>query len=225
MRAFIQVATLLVASTPALRAQGGPSVLEPRHFELGITQQWIRRTIRYTDGSREEAPWGRLAIFLRLALTNTIAADLNGLAWHRGSTDQFPTRDYFDFSFGAGLIFAPYRRGPTTITATAHFHDLAFLDQSDQRYSKRTRQLALSGLFTRTFPIFNQRSDVWLGPVYIVDWLVQYPPVNPTLRGRSLHDAGVVVGGSLIIARRFRLFGQWVYVAAWQSEGGLSILP
>ena len=225
MRVITGIALSLLAATPCLLpAQEEPSVLGRHQFELGIATQSIRRTLRYADGSRQDAKWGRLAAFLRLAVTNTIAFDLNGLVWHRGSTDQFPNRDYFDFSFGAGLAFAPYRRGPTSIALTAHFHDLANFDQSAERFSKRSRQVALAGVITRTMPIFDQRADIWIGPVYLIDWVVQYPPFDTSLSGRSLNNAGAFAGASVIVARRIHVLGQITYTDTWQAQTSLSLV-
>jgi len=198
--------------------------LDPRRFEVGLVSQQIHRTIRYDDGVVQEGKWGRLAAFLRLTLRHGLAIDVNGLAWHRGSTELFPSRDYFDFSFGAGVTCTPIQFDSLSLGLSVHFHDLANLDQSSERYSKRTRQLAISAGLTRRFRFRGQRIALWAAPAYIVDWVNQYPPFNTPSHGSSLHNVAVLAGVSILAVERLRLFSELTYAEFWQSEAGLSVI-
>ena len=205
-------------------AQGWATASDARKLEVGVADQSIHRTIRYDDGSVQEGDWGRLAAFVRFTLANDLAVDVNGLAWHRGSTDRFPTRDYFDLSFGAGLTYSPLQISGLGVGLDLHFHDLAFIDQSPERYSKRSRQLTISVGLTRRFRFLDQGVDLWGAPAYIIDWLTQYPPSAIPSHGSSLHNLGAIAGGRVVAAGRLRLFSQLAYAEFWQSETGLSVV-
>src|SRR2546428_7644924 len=83
-------------------AQGWAPPIDARRVEVGIVDQWIRRTIRYDDGSSvQEGGWNRLAAFLRLTLTDDPRVDVHGFASHRGRTPPVPGPDYLDVIFCA----------------------------------------------------------------------------------------------------------------------------
>ena len=205
-------------------AQGWATPLDARRLEVGVADQSIHRTIRYDDGSLQGGEWNRLAAFLRLTLSDGLAMDVSGLAWHRGGTNLFPNRDYFDFSLGAGLTYSPIHFGTWGLGLDLHFHELAFIDQSTTRYSKRSSQLAISAGLTRRFRVLGQRADVWAAPAYIIDWLTQYPPSASASRGSSVHNIGAIAGARVLAAERLRLYSQLSYTEFWQSETGLSVV-
>ena len=225
MASKVAVIALWLTCPMQVVAQGWASPLDARRVEVGIVDQWIRRTIRYDDGSSvQEGGWNRLAAFLRLTLTDDLGVDVSGLAWHRGGTHLFPSRDYFDFSFGAGITYRPIHVGTLDLGLNLHFHDLAYLDQSAERYSKRTSQLAISVGLSRRFPVLGQQVDLWAAPAYIIDRLTQYPPSGIPSHGSSLHNVGAIAGGRILAAQRLRIYSQVTYAESWQLEAGLSVV-
>ncbi len=225
MPSKVSVIALWLTAPMQVVAQGWASPLDERKVEVGIVHQSIHRTIRYDDGSSvQEGDWSRLAAFLRLTLTDDLAIDVSGLAWHRGSTDRFPSRDYFDFSFGADVTYSPIHIGAMGLGLSLHFHDLAYLDQSPERYNKRSSQIAISAGLLRRVPVLGQQVDLWAAPTYIVDWLTQYPPSGIPLHGSSLHNVGAIAGARMVALERVRIFSQVTYAEFWQSEAGLSVV-
>jgi hypothetical protein len=208
----------------ALAGQGIVSVSAPRRAEIGVARQVINRTIRYTDGSRQNADWGREVVFLRVTLTAALSFAIDGVAWHQGATRRFPNRDYFDFSFGAGATVLPFRYPRSSVGLSIHYHDLNNFDQSSERSSKRSSQLLLSAFVTRGVQLGRVRGDVWVGPAYVIDWLRQYPPVGPVQRGKSVNNAAALLGGSALLKRRLRFFAQLLYPNHWQSEVGVGFI-
>src|SRR2546426_479832 len=77
--------------------------VSPGHVEIGIFRQSFHRSVRYESGVQQTTGWDRIALLVRMALGKAVALEIDGLAWHRGATDSLPTRDYFDFTFGAGV--------------------------------------------------------------------------------------------------------------------------
>jgi hypothetical protein len=205
-------------------AQGWSTPFGERKVEIGIVNQSIRRTIRFTDATLRQSDWGRVAAFVRLPLTHDVVIDLSGLAWHPGRTSRFPTRDYFVFTFGAGASYSPIHAGSLDIGLSVHFHDVGYLDQSPIPWSKRTSQLAISAGLTRRFPVLGQQVDLWAAPAYVIDWLTQYPPLEMPFHGTSVHNVGALVGGRVLAAKRLRIFIQVTFAEFWQSETGLSVV-
>src|SRR5438876_3234270 len=161
MASKVAVIALWLTCPMQLVAQGWAPPLDARRAEVGIVDQWIRRTIRYDDGSSvQEGGWNRLAAFLRLTLTDDLGVDVSGLAWHRGGTHLFPSRDYFDFSFGAGVTYRPIHVGTLDFGLYLHFHALAYLGQSAERYSERTSQPAITVGPRMRFPALVHQGDL-----------------------------------------------------------------
>ena len=214
--------TLLVGSS-SLHAQTVIGLPTRGHIEIGALIQNFHRTVHYAGQPLQDARWGRLALLVRIGINDAISVEMEGLAWHRGSTNQFPTRDYFDYTFGAGLSLVPWHTRTTNVTLTGHFHESANVDRSSSRYSKREAQVLLSAVVSRSAIILRQQLLVWGGPAVVVDRLYQYPPTQPTAAGRSIDNVGAIVGWSLLIRSHYQLFGQLTHAQFWQGQGGLSI--
>ena len=200
------------------------SLVPAGHVEISAFQQSFHRSFRYQSGLIQNTVWGRYALLVRIGVNDAVALEVDGLAWHRGATDTFPTRDYFDFSFGAGVNTTVWRRGPTRLALNLHFHEIAYLDQSSSRYSKRNEQLLLALVVSRSGRLRQQRLDVWVSPAWVIDRVFQYPKFYPNDRGTSMRNLGGIVGASLLVGSRFGIFGQLTYANFWQGQSGASVV-
>ena len=213
----------LLAFSSSLYAQTVIGLPTSGRFEIGAFNQYFHRTVHYEGQPLQDARWERLALMVRIGFNDAIALEMEGLAWHRGSTDQFPTRDYFDYTFGAGLSFVPWHTPTTKVTLTGHFHESTNVDRSSSRYTKREAQVLLSAVASRSTLILRQQLLFWGGPALVVDRIYQYPPAQPTAAGRSIDNVGAILGGSLLIRSHYQFFGQLTLTQFWQGQGGLSI--
>jgi len=213
---------------PALGSSAGGQALNsqvsPGHVEIGIFRQSFHRSVRYESGVQQTTGWDRIALLVRMALGKAVALEIDGLAWHRGATDSLPTRDYFDFTFGAGVSATPLRPGPVNLALNVHYHEHSNLDQSTSRYSKRTQQLLVAAVLSRSVKLLQQRADLWAAPALVVDRLYQYPKFYPSDRGTSIHNLGAIFGAALLVRGRASFFGQLTYANYWQGQGGVSLV-
>ena len=214
---------LIVLAGRGGAAQGSFALPQPRRVEIGLSRLLIKRTIRHSDGVRQDADWGRGALFLRVALTKALLVEVDGTAWHRGATSRFPNRDYFDYAFGVGFTVLPLQRGMSFVGLGIRYHEQTNLDQSLERYSKRSRHIALAAMAARRLLAAPGTIDIWGGPAYQVDWLWHYPPFDPVQRGKSVNNIVAQFGASLLVKSRLRVFGQLTYTPRWQSEWGASV--
>lgn len=212
-----------VASAGTVDAQPLGAAPGARQLEVGGSVLQIRRTIRYDDGKTQASEWGRGAAFARYGLTDWFSLTGDGAVNHEGATDRFPGRDYWDVSAGLGATAAVMRRGRTRLTVAARGHMFAMLDESEERYSKRTSHVTAAALLERRVGGARWNADAWAGPAYVRDRLTQLPPFRAAETARSRHDWGAVAGVSLRVAR-FRAYGQSSYAGRWQPELGGSVL-
>jgi hypothetical protein len=208
----------LVFTPFCLAAQDWSLAPSASRFESGFLLQDHRRTLRYTTGYPQQTSWGRRAVYLRARVNSVLAVELNGLAWHLGSTKRFPDRDYFQYTIGAGVTMMPLRAGPYTFGLGAHLHAIGNLDQSPSDYDKRHHQLAVVVGASRGLTLSAMALNVWAGPVYAVDWLDQYPPRDVPAHARSEHNLGGALGGGLLLAGRLRISTRIGYFTDWQTQ-------
>ena len=214
----------LVLTPVCLAAQDWSLAPSPSRFEIGFLLQDHRRTLRYTTGSSQQPHWDRRAAYLRVRVNSAVALELNGLAWHPGSTKRFPDRDYFQYTVGAGVTMMPLRTGPYTFGLGAHLHAIGNIDQSPAHYDKRHRQLAVVVGASRRLTLSATTLDVWAGPVYAVDWLDQYPPQDVATHARSERNIGGAIGGGLLVAGRLRISTRVGYFGDWQTQASGAVV-
>jgi hypothetical protein len=216
---------LLFASSSSLFAQTVTSSLTGGHVEIGAFRQIFHRTLHYEGQPLQDARWDRVALLVRIGINRAVSLELDGMAWHRGSTDLFPTRDYFDFTFGGGLSLVPWQTASSKVTLTGHFHQSANVDRSSSRYTKREAQVLFAAVASRSASMFHQQLLLWTGPALVVDRLYQYPPPSqPVAAGRSIDNVGAILGASLLVRSHAQLLGQLTFTQFWQGQGGVSIL-
>lgn len=221
----VTIVMALVALTPTLAAaQILPPASPAARVELGFTRQYQHRNFRYTDGHTQVMDWSRDAVYVRLGLTRYLSLELNGLAWHRGSTSRFPQRDYVTYTFGGNLTVKPMTLGGFAFGVGVGGHEQANLDQSPTRYDKRHRELALTVGATRRFRLWGLDAMTWAGPCYVVEWLSQYPATDPATHAKSMRNTGGVGGVALVLGRRIRWWAQLAYFDYWQSQTGLGVV-
>ncbi len=207
------------ASGQALTSQASPG-----QVEIGVFRQFFHRSVRYESGALQTPVWDRVSILARVPLGKTAVLAIDGLAWHRGATDSFPNRDYFDFTFGVGVSVTTWQRGPTSLALNVHYHEQSNLDQSASRYSKRTQQFLVAAVVSRSVRLKRQRADLWAAPALVVDRLFQYPQFYPSDRATSIHNLGAIIGGALLVRGRGSFFGQLTYANYLQGQAGVSLL-
>ena len=215
---------LLLATSSSLSAQTVTSSPTGGHVEIGVFHQIFHRTVHYEGQPLQDARWDRFAVLVRIGINNAVSLEIDGMAWHRGATNLFPTRDYFDYTFGAGLSFVPWHTASTKVTLTGHFHKSASVDGSSSRYTKREAQVLFAAVGSHSAIMLHQHLLFWAGPAFVVDRLYQYPPSQPVAAGRSIDNVGAILGASLLIRSHVQLFGQLTFTQFWQGQGGISIL-
>jgi hypothetical protein len=204
----------------------GQTVVRPvpgSRAELGGYHESFRRLIRYGT-STVSADWDRFAVFAALGLGNGTTVQIDGLAWHRGVTEDFPDRDYFDFTFGAGIRYDA-RLGSTRIGLSAYYHQLSNVDQSSSRFSKRNRQFTIAAPVSRQISLPRARFELWMAPAIVLDRLHHFPTSEPTVHGTSVGDLGIALGANATARERAHIFGQLAFVNFWSGAAGVSITP
>jgi hypothetical protein len=209
----------------SLSAQTVTSSSTGGQAEIGAFHQIFHRTLHYDGQPLQDARWDRFALLVRMGIIDALSLEIDGMAWHRGSTDLFPTRDYFDYTFGGGLSLVPWHTASTKVTLTGHVHQSASVDRSSSRYTKREAQVLFAAVASRSASTLHQQLLFWAGPALVIDRVYQYPPPSqPIAAGKSIDNVGAILGASLLIRSHAQLFGQWTFTQFWQWQGGVSIL-
>jgi hypothetical protein len=208
----------LMLTPLGLAAQDWSLAPPASRFEIGFLLQDHRRTFRYSTGGSQQVHWDRRAAYLRVRVTSAVAIELNGLAWHVGSTKRFPDRDYFQYTVGAGVTMIPLHAGSYTFGLAAHLHAIGNIDHSPSHYDKRHRQLAVILGGSRRLTLLGTTLDVWAGPAYSIEWLDQYPPSDLATHARSERNLGGAVGGGFLMAARLRIATRVGYFTDWQTQ-------
>jgi len=165
-----------------------------------------------------------VAILFRIGIGDKVNAELEGFAWHSGSTPRFPARDYFDFTFGGAASLVAWRRADDAIVVGVHYHQLLNLDQSTVRHDKRSQQLAAAVVARHSVRLARQRADVWVGPALVVDRIFDYPGDSASVRRDSARNFGAAAGAAVLVHGRFRVSGQFTFANYWQGQGGISVI-
>ncbi len=215
---------IIVGIGPGASGQVVTSEVPASHAEISVFRQSFHRSVRYPSGPLQNAAWGRYALLVRIGVSEAVALEVEGFAWHPGATDAFPTRDYFDFTLGAGVNASLWQRGPTRLALHVHVHESSYLDQSASRYSKRAQQLLIAVVANHSGRFVRQRVDLWASPALVVDRVFQDPKYDPNDEGISIQNLGAIIGASLLVRSRVRVFGQVTYATFWQGQGGASVV-
>ena len=196
----------------------------PRRLEIGVFRQDHDRTFHYPGGYEQDGRFDRVGIHVRVRIAPGLALEGSGGTWDVGGSPQFPDRDYIQYSLGAGITAIPIHLAGFDLGTSIHYLRIADVDRSIDRYDKLHRQWGATVGAGRTFALGGSSVALWAGPVYVMDWLDQFPPTNPAAHARSVNNLGGVGIASVTFKGRLRFTGRMTLLDKRQTQFGAALL-
>lgn len=211
---------IFLITTNVLIGQALGPELPARTCELGFVKK------KYHRKTQEHSPydfyWGIDAIFAKYAATKWLTLCATGHLYNY-TGEQFPGRNYRDYTIGAGMILRIINAEILRISSSFHYCERFSFDRSADQYHKDTRSMIGALQLERAFSYCGQELTLWTAPAFVYDEIIQYP-YGDYLGGldKSYNNFGAVVGINLLLFKHVTSFLYVVYADYWQPGYGIA---
>lgn len=200
---------------------GSGQILGPampvKTFEVGCIQK-----IFYRSMLDQDYDWKIFSLFMKYGICRSITISAESFV-HARFDAKFPDRDYYRYTFGAGITAGGVNFISLSPILSFHYYERLSFDRSEYRYHKNSRGIVGAVQLEREFKIVKQNIKIWLGPAYIYDVIYQYPPNGSVYLCKSKNNFGFICGTNILLLKHLDCFAHLVYANHWQPRYGLGL--